>query len=150
MNPRALILAVAILFAQERPNFVGHWELIRAGDVPAGTIVAIDINEGGEKPRVLSVARYLETGSAELRDYLVGIQQGRVGGVSVGGGIPKEISFQSVTWEKSALLIDQEGEPGPERHERWSINDAGELVIESSDRPAKWATESVVLRYRRR
>jgi hypothetical protein len=118
--------------------------------VPAGTIVAIDVNEGGEMPRVMSVARYLESGSAELRDYKVGIQEGRVGGVSVGGGIPKAISFQSVTWEKSALLIDQEGEPGPERHERWSINAGGELVIESAGKPLVLATEVVSTRYRRR
>jgi hypothetical protein len=48
------------------------------------------------------------------------------------------------------LLIDQEGDPDPERHERWSINAAGELVIESADRPLVTAAQVTTVRYRRR
>jgi hypothetical protein len=150
MTWRTAVLCMAFLVAQEHSDWSGHWELIRSADAKPGAVIAIDIMDSGRLPRVLSVTRYFETGGAEMRDYPVGAASARVGGMSVRGGIPTPLSFQSVRWDKSTLLIDQEGDPGPERHERWSINDAGELVIESSDRPANWATEKVAVRYRHR
>jgi hypothetical protein len=148
MNRSVLILSLGILVGQDRPNFAGHWELIRSGGVPARAI-AIDIADDGQIPRVLSVTRYFEGGDAETRDYPFGIS-GRAGGISVRGGIPVSTSVQSVTWDDSAIVIDQEDGPDGELHQRWSINAGGELVIESAEKPLVLATERVTVRYRRR
>lgn len=138
-----------MLLVQAKPDFSGHWVLVRSANLPAGTPVAIDVIESGSAPRTLSVTRHFDTGGAEAREYPVGVS-GRVGGISVGGGIPKTLSIQSLKWDEGALLIDQEGDPDPERHERWSVNAEGELMIESADKPLVLATERVIVRYRRR
>ena len=90
---RWTVLTFAVLLsAQARPDFTGHWELIRSGDGPDGSPIAIDVIESGKSPRVLSVTRHFASGGAEAREYPFGVS-GRVGGISVGGGIQKTLSI---------------------------------------------------------
>ena len=149
MNWPSALFCVAILIAQGKPNFSGHWELVRSGELRSGVAVSIDIVESAQPRRVLSVTRHFEGGDAEARDYPFGIR-GTAGGILVGGGIPTPTSVQSVRWDDSAILIDQEGPEYPELHERWSIDTNGELVIESAEKPLVLATSSISVRYRKR
>lgn len=146
---KTLAIAFVLLLAQARPNFVGHWELINPDDRPVGTAISIDIKSNPQTPNLWSVTRYFDGGDAETRDYQFG-ESGRYGGISVRGGIPLPLAIQTVTWDNASLLIDQERDTEPERHERWSINAAGELVIESAAKPLALAAEHTTLRYRRR
>jgi len=149
MNRAALIISAAILVGQNLSSFPGHWELIRSGSVPDGVAISIDIRDSGQVPRVITVTRYFEGGDTDTRDYPFG-NSGSVGGVFVRGGIPVSTSLQSVKWDDAAIVIDQEAGPDGDLHQRWSINGAGELVIESADKPLALATSPVSVRYRKR
>ena len=157
---RAILLGAVLvaLQAQEIADLSGHWILIGT-NTPPGTAGAIDIQDVTEpaptRLRVLTVSWFFDYGVDGPTEYKVGIISGLAGGIPAGTKpLPPSRSFVSVKRDRLALVIDEEWTPSiglpRERHERWSLNDAGELVIESSDRPLVLATEITSAHYRRR
>jgi hypothetical protein len=160
-----VVLAVSPATAQAGTDFSGTWMLETSSQPSvssADTLIVrqsvVSTNPGAVaiKPffKEISIERMV-SGAAASEAYRIGVVGGLVSGV-VGDPDAARYRRERVVWEGNTLIFDIESYNGPsretgdwvERHEAWSLDQAGRLHIAIGSRSAAGAS-TVALVYRR-
>jgi hypothetical protein len=134
-----VLLTVAAVCAQDRPNFSGEWVLIEPVIDP---------------PSVLTIVQDEQTIRIETRTS-GGPSSGTYGVGTVGGVVgplPGEIPRIEWSWKGGALVVTWEGGrmiPGAVRQEVWSLDQRGRLVVSITMRRPNAVASTTRFVYRR-
>jgi len=163
------MLVVAIVAAQDKPDFSGRWILESsegAGpDVARSltvrqTVVRTNVYGAPMPPFFKDLVVERQFGTDVLTEtYQIGIEGGTVSGLSADRRIVPEFSQTrfSVRWENNRLVIDtgiysgptREAGPYTEHTEVWQLSAAGRLIVSTIDRGSGIATTTNTLMYRK-
>jgi hypothetical protein len=162
-----LILATAIVVAQNKPDFSGRWILAvpesSASDIPSAlsvrqTVVRTTIHREPMEPFFKNIAIDLEFESGvRSEDHLIGVSGAIVPGRRPDGSLQGLQAYHSVDWEGSSLVFENGTHTGPkpetgvwaERRETWSLDPEGRLRIVIVTRSSADDSRTVTLVYRR-
>jgi hypothetical protein len=147
----SLLSLVAVVAAQDKPDFSGQWELVAtaASSVDAASrltvrqpIARTNVFGAPMKPAFATLTVERAFGDrATTETFQIGIQGGIVGG----GGVRTRFS---VGWEGDSLVIAS-GKETYEHREVWALDPDGLLIITETDTEAGHASTSKRLPYRR-
>jgi len=143
-----VLLMVARVAAQGKPDFTGHWVLQEplqaASDVPSTisvrqTLVRTNVRGEPMKPffKDIAVEREFRNGTRSEDTYLIGVVGGVASGLREDGTPNGPNGYQGVTWDGDALVFDSGTYTGhtretgtwTDRHEVWSLDPNGRPCI---------------------